>query len=458
MMEGILNASFRDPSGFLFWHQGILYRQVNEVYKENFNHLLSSGLYDSLIKDGLLIPHQDADISLAQGEQAYKVIAPEPVPFISYPYEWCFSQIKDAAHLTIRIQKRAFEFGMSLKDSSAYNIQFLSGRPVLIDTLSFEKYREGEPWVAYKQFCQHFLAPLALMNYTDVRLNQLLRVYIDGIPLDLTSRLLPFSSRLNFGILSHIHLHSKSQKHFADKTVKKKHRRVSTMAFRGLIDSLGSIVGKLKWQPSGTEWADYYEDTNYTAEALAHKKKIISDFLDVITPKMVWDLGANVGLFSRIAAAGGMQTISFDVDPAAVERNYRDSVKNGEPSLLPLLIDLTNPSPGIGWENEERKSLISRGPADTVMALALIHHLAISNNLPFRKISEFLKKICNSLIIEFVPKDDSQIRRLLATREDIFPDYTQSAFESEFSRDFIIKKKVKIENSLRSLYLMVRKE
>ncbi len=452
----VLPSSFRDPSGFLFSRDNCLYRQINTFYKENYDLLIGSGLYDALVGAGLLIPHEEADISLAYSADAYKVIKPDPVPFISYPYEWCFSQLKDAALTTLRIQKKALDFGMSLKDCSAYNVQFRGGKPVLIDTLSFEKYCEGRPWVAYRQFCQHFLAPLALMSFKDIRLNQFFRIYLDGVPLDLASSLLPFATRFKFSLLSHIHLHAKSQKHYAQKSVNTG-GRMSRLAFLGLVDNLSSAVMKMKWQPEGTEWADYYEDSNYTSESFPHKKQIVGEFLDEIKPKNVWDLGANTGVFSRLAAARGIRTISFDIDPAAVEKNYRECAIHDDANILPLLLDLTNPSPAIGWMNQERMSLLERGPVDTAVALALIHHLAISNNLPLAKIAGFVHEISPWLIIEFVPKSDSQTRRLLSTREDIFPGYTQEGFEDCFKRSFTIVRAVKIKDSERTLYLMSRK-
>lgn len=448
-------SSFRDPSGFLFKRDGLIYRQVNTVYKENYDHLINSGLYEALVNAGFLIPHDVVPTEPAELDNAYKIIRPELVEFISYPYEWCFSQLKDAALTTLKIQKTAQEFGMSLKDCSAYNIQFRKGKPVFIDTLSFEKYHEGRPWVAYRQFCQHFLAPLALMTYKDVRLNQLLRVYIDGVPLDLASSLLPFRTNFSFSLLAHIHLHARSQKRFADKSsIDTSRYKVSRLSFMGLVDNLESSIRKLTWQPKGTEWAEYYKDTNYSEDALKHKKQIVAEFLDKLIPKTVWDLGANVGIFSRIASDKGIPTISFDIDPAAVERNYLECVAEGETKILPLLIDLTNPSPGIGWENNERMSLFERGSADVVLALALVHHLAISNNVPLSKIAFFLSRICNSLIIEFVPKSDSQVQRILATRDDVFPNYTQSAFENDFGIYFNTRRSVRIKDSERILYLM----
>ena len=456
-INDIVPSSFRDPSGFVFWRDGSIFRQINATYKENYDHLMGSGLYKALVEDGLLIHHEEVDLEAARSEIAYRLIKPELVPFISYPYEWCFSQLKDAALTTLRIQKKSLDFGMSLKDCSAYNIQFVKGKPIFIDTLSFERYSEGKPWVAYRQFCQHFLAPLALMRYRDVRLGQLLRTELDGIPLDLVSSLLPFRTRFSISLLSHIHLHAKSQTHFADRRTDTSHRKLSRLGLLGIIDSLESGVKRLSWNAGGTVWSDYYQDTNYSAAAFRHKEQIVAEFLDTIRPRNVWDLGANTGLFSRIASSKGIPTISFDVDPAAVEKNYLECRRKGETNILPLLLDLVNPSPSIGWQNQERMSLLQRGSADAALALALIHHLAISNNVPLVKIAELFASICNTLIVEFVPKSDSQVQRLLTTREDIFADYVQQAFEYEFGRYFTIERSQLINESERILYLMRRR-
>jgi ribosomal protein L11 methylase PrmA len=455
--RGSLSSSFRDPSGFLFVEDGSLCRQVNQVYRESYDHLMDSGLYDTLVSNGLLIPHEEASSDLARTDDAYKVLKPQPVPFISYPYEWCFSQLKDAALLTLQVQKTAIDFGATLKDATAYNVQFLGPKPVLIDTLSFEKYTEGQAWVPYRQFCQHFLAPLALMSCRDVRLSQLSRTNIDGVPLDLASAILPFRTRLSFSLLSHIHLHARSQQHFAERTVDTSRRRMARRSFLGLIDSLESAVKKLNWQPRGELWRDYYKESSYSADALDQKRGIVSGYLDRVGPAVAWDLGGNVGLFSRVASEKGILTISFDVDPECVEQNYLESVRKGESHILPLLLDLTNPSPGIGWQHEERMSLLDRGPADAVLCLALIHHLAISNNLPLEKVAEFLNGTGKSLIIEFVPKSDQQVQRLLASREDIFVQYTQEHFEAAFAQHFQTVASEQLPDSDRTIYLMMRR-
>jgi len=436
---------------------GQLRRQVNKIYQKHYDALMTSGLYNVLVSSGRLIEHKELPLTESlQQDSTYKVIQPNMVPFISYPFEWSFSQLKDAALLTLSIQKSALEHGLILKDASAYNIQFLDGQPIMIDTLSFEQYIPGTPWIAYRQFCQHFLAPLAIMSYVDIRLNQWFRIYIDGIPLNLASKLLPVRTYASFGLLSHIHLHAKSQAHFAGKSANIARYSMGKTSLLGLIDNLESLVRRLRWQPAGTEWAEYYTATNYSDESFAHKKRLVTEFLEKSGAKKVWDVGANDGTFSRLASGSGRLTVSFDYDPASVEKNYLRLRHDQTKHLLPLLIDITNPSPNFGWSNEERDSLIKRGPADCALALALVHHLAISNNLPLGHIASFFSKIARQLIIEFVPKSDSQAQKLLVTRPDIFPDYNKNAFEREFKNYFTIAAQESIVGSERTLYLMQR--
>ncbi|MFA6954569.1 MAG: SAM-dependent methyltransferase [Thermoanaerobaculia bacterium] len=450
-------SSFRDPSGFLFRRDGVLYRQVNRQYRENFELLTGSGLLEELTTGGLMVPHEEVAIDPPAGESRLTVIRPQAVPFVSYPYEWSFSQLKDAALTTLEIQRRALERGMSLKDASAYNIQFFRGRPTLIDTLSFERYRDGEPWVAYRQFCQHFLAPLALMAYRDVRLSQLFRLHIDGPPLDLASSLLPSRTKLRFSLLSHLHLHAAAQRRYADagRAGARATPRVSLFALRGLIESLRAAVARLKWSPGGSEWVDYYEEGHrYSDGALGHKMDVVREFIARVEPASVWDLGANTGRFSRLASDRGIPTVAFDIDAGAVERNYLECRRKGEANLLPLVQDLTNPSPSLGWNNEERMSLGARGPAGMVLALALAHHLAISNNVPLPLVARFFRGLSRHLVIEFVPKSDDQVQRLLASRQDIFPDYTKAGFEEAIRGQFRIIASIPIRDSERTLYLL----
>jgi hypothetical protein len=461
-----LNASFRDPSGYIFLNEDVVYRRVNASYAPQYDQLLSSGLYDALVKKGWLVTHEEVEApSLPGHEDAYRLLRPEPIPYISFPYEWCFSQLKDAALLTLKIAAQALQRGMVLKDASAFNVQFMGHRPVFIDTLSFETYQEGAPWVAYRQFCQHFLAPLALMANGHASLSQLLVTHIDGIPLETTASLLPMRTRLQSGLYTHIHLHAKTQQRFADAADDKqpitsaKAPRISKKAFRAILESLATTVQKLVWQPPKTEWGSYYDATNYSAGAADNKASLIGELLAGIDGPITvcHDLGANRGLYSEVAAQHCAQVISQDIDPVAVESQYRERKTRGPDNILPLLQDLTAPSPAIGWRNRERDGFIQRAQCDVVLALALVHHLAISNNTPLSEIAGFFSDLAPHLIIEFVPKADSQVKRLLATREDIFPDYTEAGFEAAFSPFFEISQKAKVSDSERTLYLMTRK-
>lgn len=451
-------ASFRDPAGFMFVRDGTLYRQINHAYRGHYERLIDSGLYTELVERNWLVAHVEVDELPAAESKAYKVLRPALIDFISYPYEWAFSQLKDAALLTLDVQLLALDYGLSLKDASAYNVQFDHGRPLLIDTLSFEVYEEGRPWIAYRQFCQHFLAPLALMARADIRLNQLLRTYIDGIPLDLASKLLPRRTRWQPGLAMHLHWHAHSQRaHSATDEVRPKRIvKVRRLGLTGLLQGLRKFVSKLDWEPAGTEWAEYYRATNYTDTAFEHKQRLVSDYLAIAKPVRVWDLGANTGVFSRLASRGGASTVAFDIDPAAVELNYRQVKADGRQRLLPLLLDLTNPSPGLGWSGTERDSLQTRGPVDCAMALALIHHLAISNNVSLPKVAEFFSRLCEYLIIEFVPKTDSQVRRLLSARDDIFDEYDRPHFEAAFAVYFELVRIESVQGTERTLYLMRR--
>lgn len=345
------------------------------------------------------------------------------------------------------------DFEMSLKDCSAYNIQFLHNRAVLIDTLSFEKYQEIRPWPAYRQFCQHFLAPLTLMSYKDVRLNQLSKIFMDGIPLDLASALLPKSTYLNFFLFLHLHLHVKFQKEFS-LSKPPSSLRSNRHGLLGLLAQLESLVKSLRFRVKKNIWAKYYQDNSYSATAFEHKKELISKFLDIIKPKTVWDLGANEGIFSSIAGKKGSEVIAFDNEPGVIETIYLNCQKTGETNILPLVLDLTNPSPDIGWENKERVSLLKRGPADAIIALALIHHLAIANNLPLERIAAFFADNCTWAMIEFIPKEDAQAESLLQGRKDIFSYYTKDNFEKIFKDFFKIHSQDKIKETERTVYLM----
>lgn len=459
MTDSPLGASFRDPSGFMYAADGELYRQVNRSYAAHFDALVRSGLYEALVGRGWLVRHEDVD--RPAGPDAYRTLRPERIPYVSYPYEWCFSQLRDAALLTLEIQRVSLEHGMGLKDASAFNVQFIGSRPIFIDTLSFEVYRDGAPWVAYRQFCQHFLGPLALMARLDGRTRHLLRHYIDGLPLDLVSRMLPASSRLRYGLLAHLHLHASSQRRHQDdaRTGAVEIPTLPKSRLLALIESLRATVRGCAPPARPTEWGGYYEDTNYSADSMRAKEALVQGMLDEVAAPtdLVHDLGANTGRFSRVATSSARHVVAHDIDDAAVEAHYLRNQADGTDRILPLLLDLTSPSPALGWALDERQSFIDRASGSAVLALALVHHLAITNNVPLPLVAAFFGRLAKGLVIEFVPKEDSQVRRLLATREDVFPDYTREAFTAAFSNPFEIVRVADVPGTSRTLYAMRRR-
>lgn len=453
----IIPGSYRDPSGFMFHHDGLLYRQVNAVYRDDYDKLLSSGLYDELADASMLVRHNEVEQGVPRSPGCYKTLRPALVPFISFPSEWTFSQLKDAALLTLDIQRAALRRGMSLKDASAFNIQFADGKPVLIDTLSFERLRDGMPWVAYRQFCEHFLAPLALMSIVDARLGSLQRAFLDGTPLDLACSLLPSRSFLRPAFLIHLLLHARSQRRFADAGVHAGKRTMPLVALQGLVDSLRAGVSGLSWTPAAAGWSSYYQTCTYGGEGFQQKRAFVQRIIEQSRPKTVWDIGANTGEFSRIASASGAYTLALDSDMASVERLYRTCSAEGETRVLPLVVDIADPTPGMGWANTERTPFLQRGTADLALALALVHHLAIGRNVPFEMIADLLAASAHAVITEFVPKDDPQVQRLLRNRADVFPLYTREAFEAAFLRRFDMIASSPLPDSGRVLYHLVRR-
>lgn len=448
-------ASFRDPSGFVFWSDGRPYRHIAPSFGPSWDAFIDSGLAAELMAEGKLIAHALADPTLSLG--AHAVLEPEPVDLMNYPYEWSFSQLRDAALLTLELQRRATAVGLTMRDASAFNITFIGRRPVLIDSLSFEPATPGRPWHAYGQFCEHFLGPLALMALRDPRFGLLLRDFVDGVPLDVVIPLLPRRTLMNFGLLSHLHLHARSQRQHASSSTGARNVQIRPLAAAGLLDSLRRTVEGLCYEPSGTEWADYAGHTSYSPEATAAKADIIDSMLRQAGGDWVWDLGANTGNYSRIAAALGRKVAALDIDPAAVERNYLALNRDKIADIVPLVQDLTNPSPSVGWNLRERRSIVERANADVIMALALIHHLAIGKNLPLGWIADFLASLAPWLIIEFVPKGDPMVDTLLATREDIFPDYDLASFRETFSECFELVAERHIPGNPRVLFLMHRR-
>ncbi len=459
MMQGWVNhpASFRDKDGFVIEKNGIFFRVIANNYQQNYHQLMQSGLYDKLVSDNQLIAHQEVD-DFTGGEN-FKVIEPLQIPFISYPYEWSFSQLKRAALLTLEIQIKALNHQMTLKDASAFNVQFVGKNPVFIDTTSFEIIEPNKPWVAYGQFCRHFLAPLSLMAYTDLRLSSLSTNFIDGIPLDLCAKLLPTKSKFNLGIFTHIHLHAKSVTKHESTQQKVQPKSISINALSAIAAHLKSTIEGLQIKSQKTEWDDYYiSNNNYTNAAFTAKQHWIEKQLAQISDfSLAWDIGANDGYFSKVAAKYAKHVVAMDIDPNAINRLA--SSKEAPNNLLPLVIDLTNPTPAIGWATTERNSIYSRNKPDLITALALIHHLVIGNNVSFLKVAELLaSQTQKHLIIEFVDVEDSQVKKLTLNRsKKQWEHYNLKEFTYAFENYFDIQQQFKVPESERTLFLFIKK-
>ena len=454
-------ASFRDPSGFVFHRDGVLFRQIQAPAAADWEALRTTGLLDALVADRLLIDHYDAPLDAAVAPGAAAIIRPRRLDFVSYPYEWCFSQLKEAALLTLDLQARALDAGMRLRDASAYNVQFDAGRPILIDSLSFEVAPATEPWPAYRQFCEHFLAPLALIAHRDARCGLMLRDFIDGIPLDFATRLLPGRTRLNLGLASHLHAHAGAQRRASnapppDPDAKPAGRRISETGQRALLDSLRRTVTGLRWEPS-SHWTGYATATSYSEAGTKSKARIVREMLDAVGGSSAWDVGANTGVYSALAADAGYRVIAWDQDAGSVEAQWRQVRGDAGRPILPLILDLANPSPGLGWALEERASFVDRGEPDVMLALALVHHLAIGNNVPLPNVARLFARMAPRAIVEFVPKEDPMTRRLLAARRDIFEGYSIDGFRTAFGEAFTIIREAPVEDSPRTLFLLERR-
>jgi hypothetical protein len=452
-------GSWRDPSGFIYRRDGVVHRQIAASHAPDWEAFTRSPLAAHLVEGGQLLPWSAAPLDARFDDGAAAVIRPVALDFISYPYEWTFGELRDAALLTLDVELAALDQGFSLKDASSYNVQFRGVRPVLIDHLSFERRQGDAPWPAYRQFCEHFLAPLALMAERDIRCGLLLRSHPDGIPLDFAVGLLPGRTRLRFGLASHLHLHARAQRGHADDGAAASRARISLERLKALIGNLRSTVRGLHWEPAGTEWADYaeLEHPSYGMASAGAKAGLVHGMIGDGSGRWCWDLGANTGAISSIAAGRGYRVLALDADPAAAERHYRSLTAEGRTDTTPLVMDLADPSPSLGWAERERAGLLERANADLVLALALVHHLAIGRNVPLPMVFDLFAQLAPEAVVEWVPRDDPMVQRMLAGRVDIFDRYTEPGFQRALTGQFDVVARLPIEGSSRVLYHLRRR-
>jgi ribosomal protein L11 methylase PrmA len=426
-----------------------VYRTIASRARDDFEFVRGTGLIDRLVRDRRLIASDLASLSgFADGlpgafDDGIALVVEHPrLPFISYPYEWPFPALKAAALLHLGIQLDALDAGVALSDASAFNIQFRGARPVFIDLLSFRRYRDGEMWTGHRQFCEQFLNPLLLRAKCGIAYNAWYRGTQEGITAGDLRRLLPWASKLSRNVLLHVIAQSAFQKAPMTPSTNGKallKTQFPTVSYRRMLTGLRAWIETLEPADTGkTVWQDYATSHSYADDEIAAKQDFIAEFARAVTPALMWDLGCNTGDYSAIALNNGAKTaIGFDMDQGSLELAFARAV-DGDLPFTPLYLDGANPTPSQGWNERERQGLAGRASADAVVALAFVHHLAIGRNIPLPDLAAWLTGLAPHGVAEFVPKQDPMVQRLLALREDIFPDYTLEHFQHCLSQHAVI--------------------
>lgn len=455
---GVDPGSFRDPSGRVYIREGRVFRTVLPRAAPDYEFVRDTGLLERLAADGRAVASTPvaAEVLGAAAAGAAYVLEHPRLPFVSYPYEWSFGGLKAAALLHLDVHLEALKAGATLSDASAYNVQFLGPRPVFIDALSFRRYRDGEYWIGHRQFCEQFLNPLLLTALLGVPHNAWYRGSQEGVPTADLARLLPIRRKLSWNVLTHVVLPNalQSKAHLgdeADAAIAK--GRLPHAAFKSMLSRLRTWIAQLEpVEHRRTVWGDYTDTHNYLAVEYEAKKRFVAEFATAVQPNIAWDLGCNAGDFSEVLLqAGAGYVIGFEFDQGALDAAFRRAQQR-ELSFLPLYLDVCNPTPSQGWNATERAGLRERGPADALIALALIHHIAIARNVPLDYVVEWIVSLAPHGVVEFVPKADPQTQRLLRRREDIFDSYHIEAFTAALDRRARIIRRQVITASGRELF------
>lgn len=464
-------GSFRDRSNRVYDDGETIFRGVDAQALEHFQQYSQTKQFKAFVKEGKVVRSEivpsDSGLELPSGWAGY--LAHERLPFVSYPYEWSFGMLKDAALLQLELLERMIPAGWTHKDSSAYNIQWLGAQPVFIDVPSFEPYTEGEPWVGYRQFCMMYLYPLMLRAYKDIDYRPLLRANLEGIEPDTANRILSGFTRFKKGVLGHVYLHSKMQaKHSraeidearelteeSGKEVQQKKTAKHSMAMvLGTIQGLASTVRKLNITDEKTTWGDYDSGHSYAKESFETKKAFIAKHASARQRRLSWDLGCNTGTFSKICAGHADYVVSVDGDQKAIERFYQSQKSANDRKILPLVMDLANISPNQGWRRRERKAFDKRQQPELILCLALIHHIVISANVPLEEFVSWLRDRNSDVILEYVGLEDDMVKIMLRGRVNQYQDLSPEMFEEIVSSMFTIADTQPLKGGHRKLYFL----
>ena len=452
------NISYRDTAARVVKKESGYYRYIFHEYKAEYNHLMESGLYQELTQKELLIEHKEIQID-TDDPKVYKLLYPTQIPFQSYPFEWSYTQWRKAILAYLRINHIALKYGMILKDATPYNFYLTGGKAVMFDTSSLMFFKENDKWIAYRQFCEEFLSPVALMRFNGGGWSKLTIANLRGMPLSFVSKQLPIKSWFNLTTLLHIHLHSKYSCNNESKEIEDKKNKGFTLE---KIKSLQKMIFNTisKWGKShqfANHWSTYYENDIESQEYLKDKEETIRKWLEIIKPKSVLDLGANTGKFSFIAAEYSERVISIEGDDKCVDEiEEKISIRNN--NIFTLIGNIAEPSPKIGFLNSGTGSIYKRGNSDMVLGLALVHHLHINNRLSFEQISDMFSKLSDEyLIVEFIPINDNKVQLIIKDKIINLIEYNELNFTEALTKWFTIKDSVGLRESDRLIFLLKKK-
>ena len=435
-------------------------RALSERGLADWDALAGTDLFRNGVADGRLVATERiAEPDGLPGEldagRVAAVLRHERIPVVSYPYEWPFGMLQDAALLELDLLLEALDEGLVLKDASPYNVQWRGTKPVFVDVGSFERLREGEPWAGYRQFCTLLLYPLLLQAYKGVPFQPWLRGSLEGIEPAEMRALISFRDRFRRGVLTNVVLHAKLENRYADREVKGDLKKSGFHAelIRANARKLRKLVQGLDWTPGRTAWSGYGEANPYDDADAAGKEAFVREAAATRRRRSLWDIGCNDGRYTRIAAAHAEYVVALDADAAVVEALYRALRAEGSTTILPLVGNVTDPSPGLGWRGEERPPLAERCPPDLTLCLALVHHVSLSGNVPLRSFLDWLVELRTEVVIEFPTRDDPMVRRLLDRKAPgANPDYETETFERKLEERFRVERREALPSGTRILY------
>ena len=430
-------GSFRDPTSRVFVQDGRILRGLTPEATEVDQAARDNGLFDALVARGLFVDSWVAtDVEAPEGVPDATIIESAPVSIVSYPAEWSFAMLRDAALATLDANLLALEKGFILKDASAFNVLFAGADPRIVDIGSLERFGERGIWTAYGQFCEHFLAPLMLEAYTGVPFQQVLRGAIDGIPIGDLNGFLRGRSGIHRGVLSHVRLRNLLERRAAGMGTEAR-RSVGSVslpasAVAATIRKMHKLVSQLESAASST-WADYESALPYATASTEAKASFVRMSADRAESKnLAVDVGANAGMFTTILDEHFDHVVGIDNDPGAIDALYR--ANRGRASLTPMVIDITNPTSAFGWRGRERRAFTERVQPDLATWLAVLHHLCLGIGLPLDEVTELITEFSDEAVVEFVAIDDPMAQRISASRTTALAPYDQAHFEQYVTR------------------------